>query len=55
MHQEEQSQASISKIEKKECSRKSSTILIHKSKTFPKVINKKLWKEILSFSMFKSS
>jgi hypothetical protein len=41
MHQKEQSQTNILQIEKKQCSRKSPAILIHKSLKNPKVANKK--------------
>jgi hypothetical protein len=46
MHEEEQSQASILQIERKQCSRKSLVVLIQKSKTSPIVTQKKIWKGI---------
>jgi hypothetical protein len=40
MHQEVQSQTNIFKTERKQCSKKSPSILIYKSKTSPRVTQK---------------
>ncbi len=54
MHKKNNLKLTFFKTERKECFKKSLAILIQKSKTSPRVINKIMEKKFF-FSMFKSS